>query len=111
MEYRKFKADYLFNGTQMLDGGQVLITDLGGKFVDIVAGYEAGEGVEVLKGILSPGFITRFNPLNTQLFEAGYLNHTCLNSISTPDIKSTLFFPLFIFGFKFKNHNKSLIYN
>lgn len=57
MEYRKFKADYLFNGTQILNSGHVLITDIKGKIVNIVTQNEAGEGVEVLKGILSPGFI------------------------------------------------------
>src|SRR5437868_8561462 len=57
MEYRKFKADYLFNGTQMLHSGQVLITDTTGKFVNIVPEHDAGDGVEVFKGILAPGFI------------------------------------------------------
>jgi cytosine/adenosine deaminase-related metal-dependent hydrolase len=57
MEYRKFKADYLFNGAQMLHNGQVLIADTKGKIVNVVTENEAGEGVEVLKGILSPGFI------------------------------------------------------
>ena len=57
MEYRKFKADYLFDGAQMLNSGHVLITDIKGKIVNIVTKNEAGEGVEVLKGILSPGFI------------------------------------------------------
>jgi aminodeoxyfutalosine deaminase len=57
MEYRKFKADYLFNGTQMLNSGHVLITDTKGKIVNIVTKNDAGEDVEVLKGILSPGFI------------------------------------------------------
>src|SRR5664279_3121791 len=57
MKYRKFTADYLFNGTQMLHSGQVLITDIKGKIVNIVPKNEAGDGVEVLNGILSPGFI------------------------------------------------------
>lgn len=57
MQYRKFKADYLFDGAQMLNSGHVLITDIKGKIVNIVTENEAGEGVEVLRGILSPGFI------------------------------------------------------
>ena len=57
MEYQKFKADYLFNGDQMLNSGHVLITDVKGKIVNIVTKNEAGDGVEILKGILSPGFI------------------------------------------------------
>ena len=35
MEYRKFKADYLFNGYQMLDNAQVLITDIEGKLLTL----------------------------------------------------------------------------
>ncbi len=57
MEYRKFKADYLFNGINILNGDHVLITDTKGKISDIVHKNEAGEGIEVLNGILSPGFI------------------------------------------------------
>ncbi|MEP6948857.1 MAG: amidohydrolase family protein [Ginsengibacter sp.] len=57
MEYRKFKADHLFTGTRMLNSRHVLVTDLKGKIVNIINENEAGEGVEVFKGILSPGFI------------------------------------------------------
>ena len=57
MVYRKFKADYLFNGINILNGDHVLITDTKGKISDIVHKNEAGEGIEVLNGILSPGFI------------------------------------------------------
>ena len=57
MEYRKFKADYLFTGTNNLSSSHVLITDNKGKIVNIVRENEAGEGIEVFKGILCPGFI------------------------------------------------------
>ncbi|MEO8765921.1 MAG: amidohydrolase family protein [Ginsengibacter sp.] len=57
MKYRKFKADFLFTGHEMLNGGHVLVTDLKGKFVNIVSETEAGDGVEVFSGILSPGFV------------------------------------------------------
>lgn len=57
MEYRKFKADHLFNGAQMLSNRHVLITDIKGKIVNIINESEAGEGVEVFNGVLSPGFI------------------------------------------------------
>ncbi len=56
MVYRKFKADSLFNGTDLLENS-VLITDSAGKIIAIVNEEEAGEDVEILKGILSPGFI------------------------------------------------------
>ncbi len=57
MEYRKFQADYLFNGAQMLNSDHVLITDKKGEIINVVSKNEAGEGVETFKGILCPGFI------------------------------------------------------
>jgi cytosine/adenosine deaminase-related metal-dependent hydrolase len=54
--YRKFSADNIFNGYQMLQH-QVLITDAAGVVIDIVAENDAGDGVEKLNGILCPGFI------------------------------------------------------
>lgn len=56
MEYRKFKADYIFDGYKMLPE-QVLITDSSGRIMDIVNGGEAGEDVKVFRGILSPGLV------------------------------------------------------
>ena len=57
MEYRKFKADYLFTSNSLLISDHVLITDINGKIENIVNKTEAGEDVEILNGILSPGFI------------------------------------------------------
>ncbi len=57
MTYRKFKADHLFTGTEMLDRNKVLVTDALGTVVEIVDQSEAGEDVQILNGILSPGFI------------------------------------------------------
>jgi cytosine/adenosine deaminase-related metal-dependent hydrolase len=57
MEYRKFKADYLFNGSNLLEEDLVLITDSTCKIIEIVHYKNAGEGVESFRGILSPGFI------------------------------------------------------
>jgi len=57
MSYRKFKADYLFTGKNILGSDPVLITDSKGKIINIVDEIEAGEDIEILKGILSPGFI------------------------------------------------------
>jgi cytosine/adenosine deaminase-related metal-dependent hydrolase len=57
MEYRKFKADYLFTDNSFLNCDHVLITDINGKIEDIVNKTEAGEEIEILNGILSPGFI------------------------------------------------------
>jgi cytosine/adenosine deaminase-related metal-dependent hydrolase len=57
MSYRKFKADQLFTGYELLDNPSVLITDKEGRIENIVPVSEAGDDVEEVEGILSPGFI------------------------------------------------------
>jgi len=57
MRYRKFRADYLFNGEKFLKNENVLITDEEGKIKNIVPQEDAGEDVEIFEGILSPGFV------------------------------------------------------
>ncbi|MES1218093.1 MAG: amidohydrolase family protein [Bacteroidota bacterium] len=57
MSYRKFNADNLFDGYRFLGQGQVLITDEKGKIAGIVPASEAGDDVEKLEGILSPGLV------------------------------------------------------
>jgi cytosine/adenosine deaminase-related metal-dependent hydrolase len=57
MRYQKFKADYLFTGEKLLNGENILITDENGKIKDITNIGDAGENIEVFKGIISPGFI------------------------------------------------------
>ncbi len=57
MPYRKFQADYLFTGNTLMNNAQVLITDEKGIIKEILSQEQAGEGVEVFSGILSPGFI------------------------------------------------------
>jgi len=57
MDYRKFKADNLFTGHEMLNSDHVLIADRSGCILDIVPKAEAGENIEVLRGVISPGFI------------------------------------------------------
>jgi len=55
--YRKFKADQVFTGKEILTGDNVLITDADGVIIDLVNVTDAGEDIEILKGLLSPGFI------------------------------------------------------
>jgi cytosine/adenosine deaminase-related metal-dependent hydrolase len=55
--YRKYKPTTIFTGTEMLDPGYVLITGPDGSISDIKHENEAGDDVQVLEGILSPGFI------------------------------------------------------
>ncbi len=57
MEYRKFKADQLFDGYRLYDADSVLITDETGVVKDIVSTAEAGNDVQQFTGILSPGMI------------------------------------------------------
>lgn len=54
--YRKFSADALFTGTEMLQD-RVLITDETGRVANIVATSDAGDDIQYNKGILSPGFV------------------------------------------------------
>jgi cytosine/adenosine deaminase-related metal-dependent hydrolase len=53
----KFHADKLFDGYDFLARDKVLITDEEGTVRDIVPAGEAGDDIQELKGILSPGFI------------------------------------------------------
>jgi cytosine/adenosine deaminase-related metal-dependent hydrolase len=57
MAYRKFKADQLFTGTSLLSGGEVLITSPEGRVEAIVPAPDAGDDIELLAGILCPGFV------------------------------------------------------
>ncbi len=56
--YKKIRADLLFTGNQLLNGAdQVLITKVDGTIEAILPVSEAGDDIQHLKGILSPGFI------------------------------------------------------
>ncbi|MCG2614471.1 amidohydrolase family protein [Terrimonas sp. NA20] len=57
MAYKKFSADQLFDGEQMVAENQVLIMDNNGVVEAIVPATDAGEGVQHFSGVLSPGFI------------------------------------------------------
>lgn len=57
MRYRKFKADYLFSGEEMLKHENVLITSETGAIDKIVNLQDAGENIESFEGIISPGFV------------------------------------------------------
>jgi cytosine/adenosine deaminase-related metal-dependent hydrolase len=56
--YQKFQASQVFTGTQMLDGAdQVLITKADGTIDALVPVAEAGDDIQLLEGILSPGLV------------------------------------------------------
>jgi len=56
MSFRKFSADYLFDGKQLLKDA-VLITDTQGIVIDIVSSKDAGNDIQGFNGVLSPGLI------------------------------------------------------
>src|SRR5689334_157003 len=55
MSQRKLRADKIFDGQEFSNG--VLVTKADGQIEDIIAVENAGDGVEIFEGILSPGFI------------------------------------------------------
>lgn len=57
MHYRKLQAAKIFNGFDWMDDDSVLIVDETGKIKDILPKGNAGDGVEYLDGILTPGFV------------------------------------------------------
>jgi cytosine/adenosine deaminase-related metal-dependent hydrolase len=57
MSFRKFKADQLFDGYHLHSSDKVLITDDSGKIEGVVSSAEAGDDIQPLKGILTPGLI------------------------------------------------------
>jgi len=56
MGYRKIKADKIFNGYGFLED-QVLITDRDGKIEDLISVSDAGNDLEIYKGMLVPGLV------------------------------------------------------
>lgn len=57
MEYRKLRANTIFNGKEFLEQHFVLITTEDGTVVDCLPAFDAGEGIETFTGILTPGFV------------------------------------------------------
>jgi aminodeoxyfutalosine deaminase len=57
MTYRKFKADQLFTGWEIMGGDNVLVTTEEGVVEAILPTAEAGEDTERFSGMLCPGFV------------------------------------------------------
>jgi cytosine/adenosine deaminase-related metal-dependent hydrolase len=55
--YRKFSADKIFDGYEFLPAQRVLVIDNSGAVIDIVNATDAGDDIEVLHGLLTPGFV------------------------------------------------------
>lgn len=57
MAYRKFMADFMFDGGELLPAGSVLIIKDDAIVVDIVNALDAGDDIETFRGMVVPGFI------------------------------------------------------
>ena len=57
MAFQKIRADQLFDGYRMLDDQFVLVVTDDGIVMDVLPIEDAGEGIRVFEGIISPGFI------------------------------------------------------
>lgn len=57
MELQKFTSEKIFDGYRFVEGGNAVIADDSGAIKDIVPLSEAGEDVQMLDGILTPGLI------------------------------------------------------
>ena len=57
MSWRKFQADQIFNGEIFLPFDSVVVCSTDGLIEDILPKDEAGEGIQQLDGIISPGFV------------------------------------------------------
>jgi aminodeoxyfutalosine deaminase len=57
VSYRKFKPDYLFDGYILRAKDSVLVCHENGSFERIISADEAGDQVELLSGLLTPGFV------------------------------------------------------
>jgi aminodeoxyfutalosine deaminase len=57
MGFHKFQADFLFTGTDTLSSNNVLICDDRGVVQEITDEKEAGDNIQKLRGVLTPGFI------------------------------------------------------
>ncbi|HLI93127.1 MAG TPA: amidohydrolase family protein [Puia sp.] len=57
MNYRKFRADKLFDGHAFVPFDAVLIASPDGIVQAVVPAGEAGEGIESYRGVLCPGFV------------------------------------------------------
>ena len=75
--YRKFSADFIFDGYKLLVQ-QTLITDEKGVIIEVVAEDKAGDGIEKLKGILCPGFINAHCHLELSHMKGLIAKHTGL---------------------------------
>ena len=78
MNFRKFQADKLFDGYNLLGDQHILVTDVTGKIQDIISKNDAGDNIQVFNGILTPGFINSHCHLELSHLKNVILPHTGL---------------------------------
>ena len=78
MNFRKFQADKLFDGYNLLGDQHILVTDVMGKIQDIISKNDAGDNIQVFNGILTPGFINSHCHLELSHLKNVILPHTGL---------------------------------
>jgi len=55
--YRKFTADFIFTGSEILPADNVVIATEDGTIIETITKAEAGDDIETYNGILTPGFV------------------------------------------------------
>jgi aminodeoxyfutalosine deaminase len=88
MQFRKLKADKIFNGFGWLKAGQVVVATADGVIADIVPEREAGDAIEKLSGILTPGHINCHCHLELSHLKNAVPPHTGLVNFLLNVIKS-----------------------
>ena len=78
MSYKKFSADAIFDGYQMQDQSKVLILDERNVVEAIADRIDAGDDVQQLSGILTPGFINAHCHLELSHMKGMIPEHTGL---------------------------------
>lgn len=76
--YRKYQPQQLFTGKEMLENGEVLICHENGTVEAIVKAADAGDGVQPVDGILSPGFINAHCHIELSHLKGAIDKHTGL---------------------------------
>jgi cytosine/adenosine deaminase-related metal-dependent hydrolase len=76
--YRKFTADYIFTGQEIIPGNKVLITDENGVIIDLAAFADAGDDIENFTGMLCPGFVNAHCHLELSHMKGHISQHTGL---------------------------------
>lgn len=76
--YRKFSADHIFTGQQLLAGDRVLVTDAHGRVQDIIDRQDAGDDVAYYSGLICPGFVNAHCHLELSHLKGVIQQHTGL---------------------------------